>query len=383
YRPSNHPMHLRDKEVTLAELLKEEEYQTAIFGKWHLGCLPQDEKLNHPQPEDHGFDYYFATENNAEPSHHNPVNFVRNGKKLGQLTGYSCQIVADEVISWMENHHKSRAPFFMYVAFHEPHASTQKTAPPKLVKKYSHFPEREANCYANIENLDSAAGRIINHLIDKDLFDNTIVFFASDNGSYRLKANGGLKAVKSYLYEGGIRVPGIAHWKGFKNKPGLIIEEPAGLIDIFPTICTILNVQTNNDKHLDGTSISDLPEEKVLKREKPLFWFFYRTSPEIALRTGDHIIMGKDNDKVPRSHQFSARDMTYIKSLSLKDYELYNLSDDPSQLKNILNESPQKDHYIKLINDKLEEIKNKGYRWNQLPLKEDNPRRIKTEWVKY
>lgn len=82
YRPPNHPMHLRDGEVTIAEVLKDQGYQTSHIGKWHLGCLPQDPTLNHPQPHEQGFDYSLGTENNAQPSHLNPVNFVRNGKKL-------------------------------------------------------------------------------------------------------------------------------------------------------------------------------------------------------------------------------------------------------------------------------------------------------------
>src|SRR5690606_30228202 len=158
YRPPQHPMHLRAEEKTLAGMLKEQEYQTSVFGKWHLGCLPQDESLNQPQPDDHGFDYYFATENNAEPSHHNPENFVRNGRRVGKLNGYSCQLVADEAISWIDNHYQQEDPFLMYIAFHEPHASTQWTAPPHFLQNYKDYPEREANCFANVQNLDSAAG---------------------------------------------------------------------------------------------------------------------------------------------------------------------------------------------------------------------------------
>ncbi len=382
YRPPGHPMHLQRNELTLANLLKTQGYQTALFGKWHLGCLPQDEKLNQPQPDDHGFDFYFATENNAEPSHFNPVNFVKNGKMTGNLNGYSCQLVADEAISWIEKSNYNRDPFFMYVAFHEPHASTQWTAPPELVNNYNQFPEREANCYANVQNLDSAAGRIINHLIDKNLFDNTIIIFASDNGSYRHNANGKLKAVKSYLYEGGIRVPAIVHWPSLISKPGALISQPAGLIDIMPTLNDFLEIQTEEKLDTDGTSILSLLEGKNFVRSQPLYWFFYRTSPEIAVRVDNYMIMGKDEDMIPRTHEFSAPDMLYIKNMTIKDYELYDLTNDISQSKNILNECSDADSYKKQIDKKLEEIQEKGYYWDNLPLLENKPKQIKTNWVK-
>ena len=87
YRKDGHSMHLPDAELTIAELLKEKGYQTAHFGKWHLSCLPQDPGLNQPQPSDQGFDYSLGTENNAEPSHLNPTNFVLNGKRVGETEG--------------------------------------------------------------------------------------------------------------------------------------------------------------------------------------------------------------------------------------------------------------------------------------------------------
>jgi arylsulfatase A len=383
YRSPNHPMHLRAEEITIAEFLKEEGYQTSIFGKWHLGCLPQDKNLNQPQPDDHGFDYYFATENNAEPSHFNPENFIRNGKPTGRINGYSCQIVADEAIVWFNKYHVKHNPFLMVLAFHEPHASTQWTAPPEMVKNYNQYNESAANGFANVQNLDSATGRILTHLVNNNLLENTIVIFASDNGSYRQKANGELKAVKSYLYEGGIRVPAIIYWQELKLKPGTIIDQPAGLVDIMPTIREILGSDSFHRKELDGSSILNLLEGKVFERENPLFWFFYRTSPEIAIRIDNHMIMGKDDDKIPRTHEFSADDMSYIKNMAIKDYEVYDLKKDISQSHNIYNLIPESNDYRLLIDKKLEEIKDEGYHWKELPLLINQPRKRKTEWVKF
>lgn len=375
YRPQNHPLHLPDQEITIAELLKTRGYQTAHIGKWHLGELTGNPEFGHPQPHEQGFDYSMGTENNAEPSHHNPRNFIRNGKALGKVEGYSCQIVAQECMDWLNQ--KSDDPFFLYVAFHEPHAKV--ASPPELVEKYKNLPQKDAEYLANIDHLDSAIGRILNYLEQHDLMDNTIIMFSSDNGSYRLASNAGLKAVKSFLYDGGIRVPGIIRWSGIKTDRK-VIEAPTGLVDLLPTLCEIVGIYPPDD--LDGTSFLPLLEGKPFQRKLPLYWFFYRTSPEIAMRIGDHMILGLDNDTIPRPHQFSQDDLGYLKNISLKNYELYDLRNDFSQEKNLFHTHPKKDSLKHLIDHKLTEIKNNRYPWQNLPLKLE-PRKKKTNWVKY
>jgi len=379
YRPPNHPMHLRDGEVTIAEVLKDQGYQTSHIGKWHLGCLPQDPTLNHPQPHEQGFDYSLGTENNAQPSHLNPVNFIRNGKKLNEQNGYSCQILAEEAVTWFDNHHKAGNPFFMYVAFHEPHAKV--ASPPELVEKYKDYPVKDAEYLANIENLDLAAGRIIDYLVENGLIENTLILFSSDNGSYRQASNGNLRAKKSYLYEGGIRVPGIIHWPAL-NRSDVVVNDAVGFVDIMPTICDVLQIQPFEDKTMDGTSVLNLLKGEEFVRKNPLFWYFYRSSPEIAMRIENFMILGKDSDTIPRSHQFSAPDMTYIKEMNLTEYELYDLSNDIPQSKNIMNEHPDSKMYKHLLNEKLKEIQMEGYDWDHLP-PATGRKKLKTDWVKY
>ena len=375
YRPKNHPLHLPDQEITLAELLKTRGYQTAHIGKWHLGELTGNPEFDHPQPHEQGFDYSMGTENNAEPSHHNPMNFIRNGKALGKVEGYSCQIVAQECMDWLNQ--KSDNPFFLYVAFHEPHAKV--ASPPELVEKYKNLPQKDAEYLANIDHLDSAIGRILNYLKQHDLMDNTIIMFSSDNGSYRLASNAGLKAVKSFLYDGGIRVPGIIKWSGIKTDRK-VVEAPTGLVDVLPTLCEIIGIYPPDD--LDGTSFLPLLEGKPFQRKFPLYWFFYRTSPEIAMRVGDHMILGLDNDTIPRPHQFSQDDLGYLENISLKDYELYDLRNDFFQEKNLFHSHPKKDSLKRLIDHKLTEIRNNRYPWQKLPLKLEQ-RKKKTNWVQY
>ncbi|MEE3221148.1 MAG: sulfatase-like hydrolase/transferase, partial [Planctomycetota bacterium] len=114
-------VHMRREETTIAHLLKTAGYATCLSGKWH--CNSYFNSPKQPQPGDSGFDHWFATQNNAAPSHENPVNFVRNGKRVGKLQGYSCQLVIDEAINWLDRLAKKspQQPFFLFATFHEPH----------------------------------------------------------------------------------------------------------------------------------------------------------------------------------------------------------------------------------------------------------------------
>jgi arylsulfatase A len=292
--------------------------------------------------------------------------------------GYSCQILANEVINWIEKEDQEK-PFFVFAAFHEPHKKV--ASPPELVRKYADHPVKDAEYMANIENLDSAVGKICSYLDENNLIDNTILIFLSDNGSYRQPSNGGLRAVKSYLYDGGIRVPGIIHWPSHITK-NQVIAEPVGFVDIMPTICDILEIEPPNQTDLDGTSILGLLNGQNFERAKPLYWYFYRTSPEIAMRIDDVMILGKDEDTIPRTHRFSKPDMDYIKNMNLREYELYDLVNDKGQHENIIDTHPKSKLFEKLINEKLNEIQVHGYYWDTLP-EPSGIKRVKTNWVSY
>ena len=377
YRPANHPMHLPDEELTIAELLKTKGYQTAHFGKWHMGALPHDPELNHPQPDQQGFDYSFGTESNARPSHLNPNNFVRNGKPIGIIEGYSCQIVAREGIDWLSQRNENE-PFFVYFAFHEPHSVV--ASPKELVDKYPDMPKKDAEYLANIDHLDMAIGKILDYLSVNNLIENTIIIFSSDNGSYRVASNGGLRAGKSSLYEGGIHVPGIIRWSGVTTEKK-VIDTPAGFVDIVPTFCEILGINTPSG--LDGTSILPLLKGNNFERKRPLYWFFYRTVPEIAIRVGDYMVLGLDNDTLPRTHSFAKGDLEYISSMKIKDYELYNVKNDFSQQEDLFKNHPDNTDLKLLIDNKLNELQSNLYPWKDLPMYPEKRRRPKSKMAAF
>ena len=379
YLPENHPMHLKGDKVTIAEIVKEQGYRTGHFGKWHLGCLPQNPSLNQPQPIDQGFDYSLGTANNAQPSHLNPVNFVRNGVKVGEMKGYSCDIITKEAINWLDGINANATPFLLFMAFHEPHKKV--ASPPTLVANYSDHPKPDAEYLANVENMDQAVGRLLSALDSMHLDENTMIFFASDNGSYRNGSNAPLLGGKSFVYEGGIRVPGILTWKG-KIQADSIVHEPVSLIDILPTICDVTGSEHPKEQVLDGTSLLPIIQNQPFQRAKNLSWFFYRTTPEIAMRIGDYVILGSNADSSLHTHPMTEPDMKHINNLTLKNFEIYDLKQDISQSNPIDPTTlSQGVAYQEQLLNRLKEIQSEGPNWADLPAA-NGVKKLKSQWRK-
>lgn len=363
YRPPGSNMHLKDEEITIAELLKQEGYQTAMFGKWHLSDLKSSgEGREQPSPADQGFDYWLATENNAQPSHYNPVNFVRNGTTEDTLEGYSAHILAREANKWLGQLSDS-SPFFLYIPFHEVHKKI--ASPDSLIEKYGQY--EDAEYLANVENLDAAVGVIIQKLEDMDKFQNTLIIFSSDNGSYRYGSNGNLRGFKGESFEGGVRVPGISHWPE-KIKSARTVSAPAGLIDLLPTISELTDASMPDDRTLDGVSLAPVFDGQKLNRQKPLLWFFYRAYPELGMRDGKYALNASARDPVARTHYFSQKDMSFINQLKLKEFKLYNIEDDPLQKKDISKNRPMlHDSLMKKSRNLFKGIIEEGPYWKNLP----------------
>ena len=367
YLPSNHVMHLRAEEVTLAELLDRVGYHTGHFGKWHLSRLQSDQ----PGPADHGFDYSLGTDNNAVPSHYNPVNFVRNGQPVGKMNGYSCQIVVNETIQWLqqinatgpENH------FFACVWFHEPH--TPIASPPDLIEKYlARFPElskKQATYHANIENVDRAIGRLMTKLDQLKLAEDTVVFLTSDNGPLQRFSRVGLRGQKSNVWEGGHRVPGIFRWPG-KIEAGSECSVPISGVDYLPTVCDVVGIELPPDRAIDGTSIRSLLDGDFagFRRNKPLYWFFYRLNPAIALRDGPWSLIANTNDaERSKTHALIRDDMPYIRNSAPVDFQLFDLSTDLGQQRDLATSRPDMlDRLRQQMTSFHREVIAEGYPWD-------------------
>lgn len=354
--PDGHVMHLPADRTTVATFLKNGGYSTAHVGKWH--CNGKFNSDAQPQPDDHGFQHWFSTQNNAIPRHQNPGNFVRNGKEVGKLEGFSCQLVAEEGIQWLKSGRDAANPFFLFVCFHEPHEPIE--SPSELVDEY--LPQAknrdEAQFYANVTNMDRAVGRLMQTLDELKLAEDTLVFFTSDNGPETLNryrtANrsygspGPLRGMKLHIYEGGIRVPGILRWKGHVQ-PAQVSHEPVAGFDLLPTFCEMAGADLPDELPLDGQSLVPLLSGKNVKRTQPLYWHYYRSLsvPCAALRDGDWKIVARwDAPHIyteggPRGRNVTPWTMEVIKTAQLNEFELYNLKDDLAEEHDLAESQPE------------------------------------------
>ena len=288
-----HEAHLRRSEITYPKLLKTIGYETCHVGKWHLNSKPQFNTTEYPQPGDHGYDYWMATHNNAEPSHKNPNNFVRNGEPVGELEGYSAPLVATEAARWLSEVRDESKPFALSVWCHEPHS------PIATDSRFSGLYDGHENSkyMGNITQLDHAFGLVMQALDEEGVGDNTLVIFSSDNGPVAKfgGTTGGLRGGKRSDHEGGIRVPGIARWPGH-IQPGTISDIPVVGTDIFATVLDITGIPLPTDRTIDGVSMVPAFAGKPVERKVPLFWRTHVSPPgdRVALRIGDWKLVGNE-----------------------------------------------------------------------------------------
>jgi arylsulfatase A len=384
--PQDSPVHLAKTEVTIATLLRKAGYATCQAGKWHLNG--EFNQPTQPQPSDHGFDHWFATQNNALPNHRNPDNFVRNGKPVGKLEGYSAHLVVDEAIGWLNKGRDKAKPSFLYVCFHEPHEPI--ATDPKYAKFYpSDDPSFTAH-HGNITQMDDAFGRLMEALDKQGVADNTVVFFTSDNGpaitAYHPHGSAGpLRDKKGSLYEGGIRVPGILRWRG-KAKPGSTSDEPVCGVDLLPTACAIANVKPPQDRKLDGTSFLPVLDGKSIQRETPLYWHFNRAigDPKVAMRVGDWKILATiDKPPVPPlSNDITIEDEKRVKEAKPGTFALYNLKRDVGETTDLSAKEPEKLAELKtLLERKYREVQDETPTWPAWKFTGSEGKRI--EWPDY
>jgi arylsulfatase A len=332
--PADSPVHLRTSEITLAEVLKEKGYETCHVGKWHLNG--HFNSPMHPQPNDHGFDHWLGTQNNAAPSHKNPTNFVRNGKEVGPLEGYSALLIVEEAVGWLSKQRDPKKPFYLNVWTHEPHLPIESA--PEFMKQYADLEVGFRQHHGNVTQMDHAFGTLMKALDKMNLRENTIVFFTADNGpegtgegdpktpgSMRDRtrgSTGGLRGRKRADYEGGIRVPGIIRWPG-RIKPGTTSDTPVIGSDIFSTVSAIVGTPLPKDRTIDGTSLLPLFEGKPIKRTQPLYWRTHIAPPScrVALRIDDWKIVANED---------------------LTKFELYNLEQDWKEQTDLSAKNPKK-----------------------------------------
>ena len=339
--------HLLEREITIPEVLKEQGYSTAHFGKWHLG-LPYGKYKNKPTPDKHGFDYWFLTENNASPSHKNPRNFIRNGTPVGKTEGYSSHIVINDALDWLQKKQtqKQESPFFLNIWFHEPHrkmAAPDECISPYLTDGDTGVGRDSAALYSGtIDNTDRAIKKLLLYLEEQNLMKDTLIVYSSDNGSFRSDRVGVLKGKKGSNYQGGLRVPGIFCWPA-KIKSGIEIEEPAGLVDLMATICDFVGYKMPEEIHLDGSSLQPLltGAPKNFKRLQPFFWHFAESKQIVGIRDGNYSLLAYPDYEFSNGEKFNEAWIPTIKEGGYRDFELYDLDKDPMQKNDLAKQRPE------------------------------------------
>ena len=257
-------------------------YRTAMLGSWLLGHAERSQL-----PTQRGFDYFYG---NLSPvgDHLKKINTIEltdwfEGEKQMTEFGYSTDLIGDKSTSLIENHDSS-TPLFMMISFAAPGMPLQ--APERLAEKYLHVTDKATQTYlAMVSQVDAAIGKIIAALKKKQMREDTVVIFHSDNGGavkrkylsgdgdteQTVSDNGPFRSGSGSLYEGGIRVPAIISWPG-KIQPNISTER-VHVTDMYATLLEVAGASLGkNDqiKPIDGIDISPVLMENQLLPQRTL-----------------------------------------------------------------------------------------------------------------
>ena len=335
------------EETTVAEVLAENGYHTAMVGKWHLGdSYPM-------RPMDQGFQYYLAHKGGGigQPGD-DFENFIRtdssyfdpylweNGKQV-RRTGYCSDIFTDQAIQFIKKHKSERDldPFFLYLSYNAPHTPLQ--LPEQYAQEYKEMEygatdfavsgDRVSNMskrdledaqkvYGMVSNIDDNMGRLLNTLKELEIEENTLVVFMTDNGPQQRRYTAGLNQGKGSVMEGGIRVPCMFYWKDVLTE-NRVISSPSAHIDMMPTLLEFAGIPYEGD--MDGISLYPaLTGKNGLIEERPLFFVWARGYPQrytnMAVRLGSYKLAG---------HTKHGEDADLL--------QLFDLENDPYELEDV------------------------------------------------
>lgn len=336
--PSNNPV-LPDSYQTLATVLRSAGYDTGLFGKWHLGSSPRF------GPNGYGFNTaYGSLAGGVDPYNHfykrgeHSVTWHRNGGLIEEK-GHVTDLIACEAAAWIETR---QSPFFCYVPFtavHVPVKPTQDWLNAYQTDDFDKDQLKDASFRkyaAYTSHMDWAIGQLLEALERTCQRENTLVIFSSDNGaindcplhstdSYpgwqeaypRLGSNGPLRGVKAQLYEGGIRTPTIANWRG-RLQPGTM-DHPVRVVDWMPTLTALAGAVPAQDPQWDGSDIWPQIEGGAPEPDRQMYWNF-RGGKNLGLRLGDWKLTDREIKGERRQELFNIAEDPYEKSEVAHDY---------------------------------------------------------------
>ena len=335
---------MSNNETTIAEILREANYATGIFGKWHLGD-------NYPfRPSEQGFDESlihlaggigqvgdFTNYFKGDTSYFDPILWKNN--KQNQYEGYCSDIFAENAIEFIEKNKNNS--FFCYLSFNAPHTPLQ--VPEKYYNMYKDLdPELGFNddlsdfrmnekdkedarkIYGMVTNIDDNIGKVINKLKELKIEEETIIIFMTDNGPQQIRYNSSMKGRKGTVYNGGIRVPFYIQYSE-KFKESKVINKMSAHIDVLPTILELCNLNVPNDRKIDGQSLVPFINSKSTN-DRFLFSYWTRRFPEKYI----NMSIQNDNYKLVGNNDFDSK---------IEEFELYDLVEDPNENNNIISQN--------------------------------------------
>jgi len=323
----------------ISEILKENGYSTSMFGKWHLGSTPQNVPNSHGFDEFYGFhsgcvDYYSHIFYWAQEQGVNPVHDLwHNNEEVWNDGRYLTEIITEKSVEYIEG--VGDAPFFMYVPYNAPHYPMH--APEKYLNRFPDLSWDRKIMAAMIAAVDDGVGEIVKALKKQNLYEDTLIFFSSDNGPSTESRNwldgtedvyyggsaGHFRGHKGSLFEGGIKEPAILSYpRKFESEQ--INDEVAVMMDIVPTFMELAEVESKEFPEFDGKSLLKMIEQDTQSPHKEVYWEY---NGQLAIRRGEWKLVIKGMIDMDREQP--------------DKLHLSNLNTDPSERVNLVDQYPE------------------------------------------
>lgn len=314
-------------EITLAQVLRDNGYRTAISGKWHLGH-------NAPEylPMQRGFQYQYG--------HYNGMIDYEKHLRLGghdwhrndQVCwdeGYSTDLIADEAVRFLRED-AGDDPFFLYVPFNAIHTPLQ--APVRWLQKVSEdVPRKDRTLQAMLYAVEDAIARVLAVLEEKGCREDTLVLFLSDNGGEIYRSNEPYRDHKETVYEGGVRVVCAANWPGV-IPAGTVVEQAAHIVDLFPTMLRLAGIDPPGEKPLDGRDIFDQLCGKPAPADREILVNAEKRKGSIIIGDMKLVVRGTPEHCKMELEGIAGADFLYLYDLKEDPYETVNLLDDHPEI---------------------------------------------------
>lgn len=409
----------------LAHRLQESGYATAHIGKWHIGQRDNkmivdalarhgiEEALSFEQigeqypeiynelwdagyygsvvkeqnPLQNGFDYYYGYNNWASQFYDSTL--VWEGyQHAGRQSGYNTEVFTDKALDFVQEQVARKKPFYVQLHYHAVHDYLQPNAPNRYFKKFDSYSYDLTNFYAHVYAVDYNVQRILDYLVERDVLDNTLIVFTSDNGAQAggpsvLPGNAPFPGHKGTYYQGGTRIPLVFSWPA-EISQGKVLDSLVSSIDILPTFLEAAGLEVPDG--LDGKSLFALLTANASEKEvrKQMIWagihsrswgFLINRSyknhwterpfapPAWVVVQGDYLLrfIGRIEPQLYYEYPDGAE----------PHMELYDYIVDPAETENLVNERPElvealKDAYLKRTEGFKPPVDWKYSKWEQI-----------------